>query len=424
MTWLLILSVATAVGAALWPDVTASLIFPVVLFVLLVAWLGRTVPEEDRSYIVRMLVLAFGLRLFCSYLVENLALIEKHDALKYHWIGFRIAEAAQSGRFPELYNWIKGSSHPGYYLLVGAVYGVFGPNILLGQNLNALASAFTIIPIYRLGREISDDARVARLASLAFAWFPNSIFWSTQLLKDSLIVLLEVLLIADLVRALNGRGTAGVFVRLVCSTLLLAELRFYLPILIYLGWGLGQVAFSWRTLRRFRGLNPAFVVAVIVIALLGASVTAGAWTRYLQLHEDIQSFRASTMGGGSDFGKDADLRSPLSIAKFLPTGITYFLAGPLPWEVSRLTQYLTWLDIPIWYPALLLGAAGMALLVRRRHAIPLVSICVALTLFYSVFLANLGTAYRMRLQVTPCFLIAAAWCRYHSRERAHLTHCL
>src|SRR5207245_158203 len=119
-------------------------------------------------------------------------------------------------------------SHPGYYLFTGAVYSIFGPNILLGQNLNSLISAFTVIPIYLLSREISVDPRVARLAALAFAWFPNTIFWSTQLLKDSLIVLLEVVLALDLIRAANGRFSRQLVLRLIFSTLLLAELRFYL----------------------------------------------------------------------------------------------------------------------------------------------------------------------------------------------------
>ncbi len=424
MTWLVLLCAATAASLVLWPNLTASCFVPAAFFLLLLARFRRAMPAEDRAYLTRVVVLAFVLRLACAYLVEALVLIGKHDALKYHTIGFRIAEWLWAGRLDEIYAWSKTSAHPGFYLLTAAVYSLFGPNLLLGQNLSVLASTFTVAPIYFLSREMSPEPRVARLAVLAFAWFPNSIFWSTQLLKDSLIVLLVVTLALDLVRVLNRRVQTKTIARLLLSTVLLAEFRFYLPVVLYTSCAVAFLITSWQARGGRRGSSPVFIAALLATAVVGIRLTGSTWSYYGNTREvhQLESLRASTTGGDSDFAKDADLSSPLQVAKFLPVGAAHFLAGPLPWQARKLTHFLTWLDIPIWYPALVLGFAGMVKLLRRRQAIPFISICLGLTLFYSLLLANLGTAYRMRLQVAPFFLIAAACYWYHSRERTHLAY--
>ncbi len=417
MTWLLALTVLTALFTALWPDLTASLIFSVSLFVILLLWVRKAAPPEDREYLTRMVTLAFIIRLSCAYLVETLRLVDRLDAMGYHWIGTAVAQHVHAGRFQEAYRLGWASGHPGYYLLVGLVYTVFGPNVLLGQNLNALASALTLVPIYFLSREISSEPRVARLSVLAFAWLPNSVIWSTQLLKDSIIVLLVVTVALDLVRLLNRGFRLGAVVRLATTTILLGEFRFYLPLLIYASCFLAYLFMAWQA--RGRSATLVFVSALLIIAALGMALPGNMWRGYFEAKawQRLDELRTSTLGGESDFVKDANLGSLLEVLKFLPVGMAYFLAGPPPWEVSKPVHYLTWLDIPIWYPTLALGFAGMVLLLRQRHALPLVSICLGLTLFYSLFLANLGTAYRMRLQVTPFLLIAAGCYWYHLRAR-------
>lgn len=419
---LLAVCAATALGTALWPEGTESLFFSVALFVLLLWWLRKAVPREERAYLTKVAVIAFALRLSCCYLVEALKLIESPDATHYHEIGARVAEYLRGGRFQEMYSWIITSAHPGYYFLVGVIYSIFGPNVWLARNLNVLISACTIFPIYFLSREVSPDLRIARLAVLAFAWLPNSVIWSTQLLKDSVIVLLEVMLILDLVRLLNRRFSTATILRLLATTVLLAKFRFYLPVLIYGSCAVAYVVMAWQARGGRRGSALAFLAVVLIIAVIGVRMTENFWSYYLKLSDwqRVEGFRVATTGGGSDFAADARIRSPEEVLSFLPIGTIYFLAGPLPWEAKKLTHYLTWLDIPIWYPVLALGSAGMLILLRRRQAIPLISITLGLTLFYSLFLANLGTAYRMRLQVTPFFMVAAAWYWYHSRERRSL----
>ncbi|MGH7462345.1 MAG: hypothetical protein ACREMA_15140, partial [Longimicrobiales bacterium] len=267
---------------------------------------------------------------------------------------------------------------------------------------------------------VHPDPRVARLAALAFAALPNSVVWSTQLLKDSTIVLLEVTLALDLVRLLNRGFRARTLFRLVTVTAVLAAFRFYVPLLIYGSCVLAYAVLAWQA--RGRRATLLFVSVLLLAGILGFSMTGRIWSRYLDFGEwsQLDGLRATTLGGDSDFARDSRIGSPLDLVRFLPTGMAYFLAGPLPWQARKTAHYLTWLDIPVWYPALILGFAGMPLLMRRRQALPLVGICLGLTVFYSLFLANLGTAYRMRLQVTPFFLLAAAcsWYRFHERSIA------
>src|SRR5688500_11553348 len=117
MPWLLLASALIATATALWPDLTASLVFSVALFVPLLLLARRGMPPAEARYLVNVAILALVLRLACAYLVEGLALIDKHDALKYHVIGTILKQYLQAGRFHEVYSWAAATSHPGYYFL-------------------------------------------------------------------------------------------------------------------------------------------------------------------------------------------------------------------------------------------------------------------------------------------------------------------
>jgi 4-amino-4-deoxy-L-arabinose transferase-like glycosyltransferase len=74
---------------------------------------------------------------------------------------------------------------PGYPAALAAVYAVFGRSALWGGMLNALLGAATVVITYELARRLL-DVRVARVAGLLLAFFPNQIFYTGVLLSEVL----------------------------------------------------------------------------------------------------------------------------------------------------------------------------------------------------------------------------------------------
>ena len=91
-------------------------------------------------------------------------------------------------------------------------------------------------------------------------------------------------------------------------------------------------------------------------------------------------------------------------------GAVYLLFAPFPWQVTSLRQSITLPEMVIWwasFPLLILGV-WFTLKYRLRMASPILIFTVMLTLAYSVFQGNVGTAYRQRAQVLVFYFIFVA----------------
>ena len=91
-------------------------------------------------------------------------------------------------------------------------------------------------------------------------------------------------------------------------------------------------------------------------------------------------------------------------------GLVYLLFAPFPWQIVSLRQSLTLPEMGIWwasFPLLVLGF-WFAVKYRLREMSPILIFTVMLTLAYSVFQGNVGTAYRQRAQLLVFYFIFVA----------------
>src|SRR5262249_35571620 len=105
--------------------------------------------------------------------------------------------------------------------------------------------------------------------------------------------------------------------------------------------------------------------------------------------------------------------------EFLPTGLFYFLVVPLPWQLGSLRQNLAIPETACWlilYPIMLVGIRqGL-----RRHfqgTFLLLAIVLALCCLYALAIGNIGTAYRLRIQVWLVCAVFVGWGWHALRER-------
>ncbi|HLL14196.1 MAG TPA: hypothetical protein VK388_03890, partial [Pyrinomonadaceae bacterium] len=94
----------------------------------------------------------------------------------------------------------------------------------------------------------------------------------------------------------------------------------------------------------------------------------------------------------------------------IPLGIVYLLFAPFPWQLANLRQSITLPEMLLWwscFPLLILGL-GFTLKYRLRQALPILLFTTMLTLAYSIFQGNVGTAYRQRSQLLVFYFIFVA----------------
>ncbi len=297
-----------------------------------------------------------------------------------------------------------------YY--VGGVYSLVGRNLLAVQFTNAIMGAATAPAIYLCARHIFNNQRVARLTGLLVAFFPSLILWSAQGLKDGPIVfLLALAMLATL--ELGEKLRVKYFVILLLALGGLLSLRFYIFYMMSIAIG-GAFVIGMRQITAQSLARQVMIIAGIGLALTywGVLRTANAQYENFGTLETVQRSRADLAGAAaqSAFGKDVDVSTTTGALTAIPLGLVYLLFAPFPWQLANLRQSITLPEMLVWwscFPLLVLGL-WFTLKYRLRQALPILLFTVMLTLAYSVFQGNVGTAYRQRAQIVIFYFMFVA----------------
>ena len=297
----------------------------------------------------------------------------------------------------------------GYF--VAAIYALLGRNMLATQLVNAVIGAVTAVIIFLCAHEVFANSRVARLAAFAVAFYPSLVLWSSQGLKDAPIVFLLGLSILATLKLGLKFSTKWVAV-LVASLFCLLSLRFYVFYMMVAAVG-GAFLIGMRAVTA-----QSFLRQFLVIIVLGLSLTYLGVTRYANLQIDtyanwdaVQRSRLdAARTAESGFSKDVDVSTTSGALTTIPVGLLYLLFAPFPWQLASLRQSITLPEMIIWwasFPMLVLGL-WFSIKYRLRQISPILVFSAMLSMAYSVFQGNVGTAYRQRAQLLVFYFIFVA----------------
>jgi 4-amino-4-deoxy-L-arabinose transferase-like glycosyltransferase len=174
---------------------------------------------------------------------------------------------------------------PGYPILLGIVYKLFGVNLMPPVILNVLLSVITCIVLMVTTRKVFGE-RTAIIAGLLFALHPHSIRFSTILYSETLFMLIASIFVLGLlyIQPLNKKWVWGVVnVALVASLGAFSRISMlYFSVLAVLCWIISNKP-SWRlALRQFS------LFAIIYLIFLSP------WMIHNKLHHG--TFRLSVSG--------------------------------------------------------------------------------------------------------------------------------
>ena len=298
----------------------------------------------------------------------------------------------------------------GMVYIVAAVYGVIGRNMLAIQLMNAVFGAASAVVIYLCAQHVFQNSRVARIAGIAVAFYPSLVLWSAQGLKDGPIVFFLAIAILATLR-LGEKLTAKYILVLLVALISLLALRFYVFYMICVAIA-GAFIIGMQQVTATSFARQFSAVMLLGLALTYVGVTRSASTQFE--HYDLKRLQVSRLdqarSAESGFGRDVDVSSTSGALSTIPVGIVYLLFAPFPWQITSLRQSITLPEMVIWwasFPLLVLGL-WFTIRYRLRMASPILIFTVMLTLAYSVFQGNVGTAYRQRAQVLVFYFIFVA----------------
>ena len=372
--------------------------------------------EKENKFLLRLFVGGLAVRMLVATLIcgFNLETFFGGDADTYDFYGMSLGQAwhgrAIYATYVDQFTGAGGSGW-GMLYLVAFIYELVGRNPFAVQLFNAVIGAATAVLMYRIAQHIFENTRVARTTALFVAFFPSLVLWSSQGLKDGPIVFLLAVAILGTLKV-GEKFNVKYLVVLIASVLGVLTLRFYIFYMLIAAIGasfiLGMRAFSARSfLRQF-----------VVVIVMGLSLTYLGITRYAGKQVEaygnlpmVQRSRAdAATSAESGFGHDVDVSTTSGALAAIPIGLFYLLFAPLPWQLTSMRQMITLPEMIIWwisFPLLVLGL-WFTIKHRLRQISPILLFMTLLTLGYSVFQGNVGTAYRQRAQLLVFYFIFVA----------------
>jgi hypothetical protein len=296
----------------------------------------------------------------------------------------------------------------GYSFFLHVLYGFVGSSHLLGSLANVLMGS--LIPL--VGFRIADrffGRRAAWGTGMLMALDPGLIYWSTQLLKDTLLFLL-FLVIVDHLHTDGERSSARSLGIVGAAIVLLATLR---PELAFLTVAVFMV---FRQQERRGRILTAAMLAVFVY--VGIDLAVRPW---LEEHYPgnafsingvlalINSVRIATNVQGHVTFYDASLPKTTfltmgALARFALLTPVLFCLVPFPWDAHNTFEILFLSYVAFWYATVFLGLIGI-FSVRKRRAWFWSLLALLVVLALPLTLAITSTAPYVRWRVPAGLLL-------------------
>jgi hypothetical protein len=407
---------AIAIMAAAFPEGVVGVLL-VAVFATAVILIIRQSTEE-KSFLINIFLLALLIRLIfatISYVFKMQGFFGE-DAFLYDEMANRLSQVwigANPGTDIESRMAIS-TSQPGWGMnyLIGFIYLVCGRNMLAGQFFCSVIGAATAPMVYTCASEVYHNQRVSKICAILVALFPAFIVWSSQLLKDGIIIFLLVLAMTMILR-LQKKFNYFSIALLALSLFGILAFRFYIFYIVAVAVaGSFIIGTSSSTKSIIRGFVSLVAIGV-VLTYVGALQSAGTSLEKYGSLERVQASRSDYSRSNSGFGEDLDVSTPTGALAAMPVGFTYLMLAPFPWEISNLRQAITLPEMLFWWACIpiLLSGLWFTLKTKLRKAIPILLFSSMLTLGYSIFQGNVGTAYRQRaqIQVFLFMFIAVGW---------------
>lgn len=424
VVWLVAVVIAfVAIGFAVPEALGAAVMTTILVAVLLPVFRNYS---ADPGFVTKVFLVALVLRLAFGFAIYGFDAFGFFggDALTYDFKGKLIADYWYGLVPPESPELVRAmtTNGPGWgmHYLVGIIYSIFGHNFLAAQTFAAVFGAATSPLVFICSNKVYENSRVAKYAAIGIAVFPAFVIWSGQLLKDGLIVFLLVLAMT-MVLKLQEKFSYPAIILLIFALFGIISLRFYIFYMVAVAVAGSFIIGTSNSIGSVIRRSIILVVIGVGLTYLGVIQTASVdLERFGDLEQVQRSRQDLAVSADSGFADDIDVSTTRGAISAIPIGLTYLMLAPFPWEVRNFRQAITMPEILVWWAMIPLMIWGIwyTIRYRLRTAFSILLFSGLLTLAYSIFQGNVGTAYRQRtqIQVFLFMFIAVGWVLFKERR--------
>ncbi len=281
-------------------------------------------------------------------------------------------------------------------------------------GLALLGYVLMIAAVYDLG-----GPRAARLGAWLLAFEPASIFFNSEIHKESLM---------ELSAGMMAFGGVWLWKRLDLRGILICAVAGFIGVETrsYAGWFLvcsGVLILLHAAIRGMhRPMRAMPIIYAIIVAgvLVTPTLLAATSSKQLQILQRSESANATGQANGPDSDnlalEDVDFSSRGAIITNLPNRIRELVLEPYPWQVADPSQRFGAIGTLVAY-AVLIFLARYAWLNRGHvfeRAAPLLYPLLFLLVAYSLAVGNAGTGFRYRSHLVTLGIAALATLRAHA----------
>lgn len=306
-----------------------------------------------------------------------------------------------------------------YPYFLAFIFKLVGNHVFFGQLVNVFISAASVFVGVLLARELFSSKNLsimsikhpANISGMLLSFYPFSVFYSTQLIRDSIILFLGILNIFFIVRLLKWKKTIDWFLLILCM-LMLYVIRPYTAIFIIFSFVLYYFFFVKKGInRKVHAIIIMFPVAAFVPYFAGYGIFGLSYIKPLLSLERLIAFRERAYSiGGSSVGIDLDLSNPVSFAgSYLYSYLTVLL-GPFPWQIKSTVHLFAlpeamffWVLFPLWIKLLISLFRG-----RMQYEGFLLLFSLLMIAGVAIFSDNVGANTRLRLLPIAVLLILSS----------------
>lgn len=413
----LLFLLAIGVIFSAYPAGPLAILFGTVCALIAVFLIHKNFEGEEKDFLRRLFILALMLRVILATVtyIFGLETFFGGDSITYDYAGYALYNSwwgytQDINQYYLSYATRASGSGWGMAYIVASIYTLVGRNILATQMLNSVLGAATGCLIYICAKKIFSNTRLAKISAILVSVFPSLILWSSQGLKDGIICFLLALAINALF-SLQKKFSYADVILLLLSLIGIYTLRFY----IFFAFAVAIFGSLFLSTNKSvtSVVRQIIVLIIITLALTYFGVLRNAQDNietYGSL-EKLQNNRLDmAQSAESGFGQDIDVSTPAGALQVLPVGLAYLLLAPFPWQIANFRQAITLPELLVWWslmPFLIMGI-WYTLKNKFRESSAILLLTLLLTISYSIFQGNVGTAYRMRAQMQIFYFIFVA----------------
>lgn len=402
------------------PDLAAGLAIFFLLALIGCALLHITRHHRQRMrFQLKLFLTAFAVRFAASVAIYQFGLINLlKDEDGSGWVIGAVLKQDWERRghgildLPWLFAQGYSEHHRGYYRLLGSFFFITDtPARLPAAALNCFIGALTVVLAYRVARILFSEWVAVRTGWWS-CFFLSLILWSSQTVKEPVVILLETVALYGCVM-LRCRGFSLRHILLCGAAILLVmPFRFYAAYIA--GAAVMLTLLIPQISKRRTNWSALIIIGLLLLPIVTYSGILVQQEAQLEKYDlkTVERFRTYAAQGGSGVKIEADLNTPTGLGLSLIVGAAHLLLAPFPWQWGgSLRLLLTLPEVLVWWWMFFYGVIpGLKTAIRHRFGEiqPLLFFILGLGLLYSLMFSNIGLAYRHRAQLLPWLLIFAA----------------